>query len=422
MPITYRVGVDIGGTFTDIVLLGSDGAIHTKKVSSSVENYAQAIVEGLAEVCRESGMTGADIEEIRHGTTVASNAILEHKGARVGMITTKGFRDVLEIRTLRMPKLYDMSWTKPAPLVSVTCARSSTSGSITAATVPRPLGQAEQLGGPGRTEPLEVNGQFEAIEVLAYRGLGRGVGRQPRGGHLHSRNRLSLREPRPAILGPGDLLDCGLAAERAAPPVRQRPAAEVHEVGLAVLRVHEVGVPGALQLGVGAVPGRQKRPVRVELVGAHEIARPRDGRRMCPPGAAFRGEQEVKAVALVHVGSLGQSKRRALEDELPRANQTARRGIVLLDDNAGEAVVPRAMVPEHVQDVEPPVVVLEQGWVEPAAVEEHGVRPLAVDPWRGHEVVVHIPKRRARTATGPRGTAIALHVGVDEVEQAVHEA
>src|SRR5215216_7957 len=117
MPITYRVGVDIGGTFTDIVLLGSDGAIHTKKVSSSVENYAQAIVEGLSEVCRESGMTGADIEEIRHGTTVASNAILEHKGARVGLITTKGFRDVLEIRTLRMPKLYDMSWTKPAPLV-----------------------------------------------------------------------------------------------------------------------------------------------------------------------------------------------------------------------------------------------------------------------------------------------------------------
>ncbi len=117
MRITYRVGVDIGGTFTDIVLLGSDGAVHTKKVSSSVENYAQAIVEGLAEVCRESGMTGADIEEIRHGTTVASNAILEHKGARVGLITTKGFRDVLEIRTLRMPKLYDMGWEKPPALV-----------------------------------------------------------------------------------------------------------------------------------------------------------------------------------------------------------------------------------------------------------------------------------------------------------------
>jgi N-methylhydantoinase A len=114
---SYRVGVDVGGTFTDIVLLGSDGTIHTKKISSSVENYAQAIVEGLAEVFRETDLSGAAIEEIRHGTTVASNAILEHKGARTGLITTKGFRDVLEIRTLRMPRMYDIGWTKPAPLV-----------------------------------------------------------------------------------------------------------------------------------------------------------------------------------------------------------------------------------------------------------------------------------------------------------------
>ena len=117
MVVTYRVGVDIGGTFTDIVLLGSDGTIHTKKISSSVGNYAQAIVDGLSEVFRETGLDGGTIEEIRHGTTVASNAILEHKGARVGLITTKGFRDVLEIRTLRMPKLYDLTWTKPKPLV-----------------------------------------------------------------------------------------------------------------------------------------------------------------------------------------------------------------------------------------------------------------------------------------------------------------
>src|SRR6266545_1795972 len=117
MAITYRVGVDVGGTFTDIVLLGDDGTIHTKKISSSVENYAQAIVDGLAELFRETGLAGGAIEEIRHGTTVASNAILEHKGAKTGLITTKGFRDVLEIRTLRMPKLYDIGWTKPAPLV-----------------------------------------------------------------------------------------------------------------------------------------------------------------------------------------------------------------------------------------------------------------------------------------------------------------
>ena len=114
---SYRVGVDVGGTFTDIVLLGSDGTIHTKKISSSVENYAQAIVDGLAELFRETGLAGGAIEEIRHGTTVASNAILEHKGAKTGLITTKGFRDVLEIRTLRMPRMYDIGWTKPVPLV-----------------------------------------------------------------------------------------------------------------------------------------------------------------------------------------------------------------------------------------------------------------------------------------------------------------
>jgi N-methylhydantoinase A len=114
---SYRVGIDVGGTFTDIVLLGSEGTIHTKKISSSVENYAQAIVEGLLEVFAESGLAGEAIEEIRHGTTVASNAILEHKGARTGLITTKGFRDVLEIRTLRMPRMYDIGWTKPPPLV-----------------------------------------------------------------------------------------------------------------------------------------------------------------------------------------------------------------------------------------------------------------------------------------------------------------
>ena len=113
----YRIGVDIGGTFTDIVLLGADGKVHTKKISSSVDNYARAIVDGLTELFSETGLAGDAMEEIRHGTTVASNAILEHKGARTGLITTAGFRDVLEIRTLRMPRLYDLTWTKPAALV-----------------------------------------------------------------------------------------------------------------------------------------------------------------------------------------------------------------------------------------------------------------------------------------------------------------
>jgi len=113
----FRVGVDIGGTFTDIVLLSEDGKLHTKKISSSVEDYARAIIDGLDEVFAETGLSGGDIAEIRHGTTVASNAILEHRGALTGLITTKGFRDILEIRTLRMPRLYDLAWEKPRALV-----------------------------------------------------------------------------------------------------------------------------------------------------------------------------------------------------------------------------------------------------------------------------------------------------------------
>ncbi|HYU11426.1 MAG TPA: hydantoinase/oxoprolinase family protein, partial [Stellaceae bacterium] len=114
---TFRAGVDIGGTFTDIVLLGDRGERYTKKVPSTVDDYARAITDGLAALLAETGGEACGIIELLHGTTVASNAILEHKGARTGLITTKGFRDVLEIRNLRMPRLYDMSWTKPPPLV-----------------------------------------------------------------------------------------------------------------------------------------------------------------------------------------------------------------------------------------------------------------------------------------------------------------
>jgi N-methylhydantoinase A/oxoprolinase/acetone carboxylase beta subunit len=145
----FRVGVDIGGTFTDIVFLGEDGRRLTKKVSSTVDNYATAIVDGLAELIRERGLDEAEIVELLHGTTVASNAILELKGARTGLITTKGFRDVLEIRTLRMPRLYDlMTCPGPSrrPSSSAICASRSTNASTPKARWsgrwPRPMSRA----------------------------------------------------------------------------------------------------------------------------------------------------------------------------------------------------------------------------------------------------------------------------------------
>src|SRR5688572_17215183 len=159
--VSYRVGVDVGGTFTDIVLLGSDGSIHTKKISSSVENYAQAIVAGLAEVFRESRIGGDAIEEIRHGTTVGSNAILEHKGARTGLITTQGFRDVLEIRTLRMPRLYDIGWTKPPPLVERYLRQTVAERVNAIGVIEKPLGRRDAERAVDALLALEV----EAIAV-----------------------------------------------------------------------------------------------------------------------------------------------------------------------------------------------------------------------------------------------------------------
>ena len=113
----FRVGIDIGGTFTDIVLVGEDGRVETRKVSSSVEDYARAITAGLRELFDADRLDAPAIGEVRHGTTVGSNAILEHKGGRTGLIGTRGFRDILQIRNLRLPRLYDIAWDKPTPLV-----------------------------------------------------------------------------------------------------------------------------------------------------------------------------------------------------------------------------------------------------------------------------------------------------------------
>jgi N-methylhydantoinase A len=112
-----RVGIDVGGTFTDIVFLASDGTVLTRKILSSPDDYSRAIRAGVQAVCTQTPVAPEAVREVMHGTTVATNAILEGKGARTGLITTRGFRDVLEIRRMRMNRLYDIYWEKPPPLV-----------------------------------------------------------------------------------------------------------------------------------------------------------------------------------------------------------------------------------------------------------------------------------------------------------------
>jgi N-methylhydantoinase A len=115
--MSYRLGVDVGGTFTDLVLVSPGGLARTRKVLSTTANYAEAIVTGIRELARQAGIAPRDIGEIIHGTTVATNAILERRGARAGLLTTEGFRDLLEIGRLRLSRLYDLDFERPAPLV-----------------------------------------------------------------------------------------------------------------------------------------------------------------------------------------------------------------------------------------------------------------------------------------------------------------
>ena len=112
----FRAGVDIGGTFTDIVLISEDGLIHTKKVSSTPLDYGLAIVNGLQSLLGSLGASPAQVVELVHATTVATNTVLEGKGARTALLTTRGFRDVVEIGRLRVPMLYNLNYRKPEPL------------------------------------------------------------------------------------------------------------------------------------------------------------------------------------------------------------------------------------------------------------------------------------------------------------------
>ena len=113
----YRIGIDVGGTFTDIVALRGS-RLHRRKIHSTSDDFSAAVLDGLKALLEGAGAAADDVSEVIHGTTVVTNAIIEKKGAPTGLITTAGFRDILEIGRLRTPRLYDLSWRKPPPLVA----------------------------------------------------------------------------------------------------------------------------------------------------------------------------------------------------------------------------------------------------------------------------------------------------------------
>ena len=112
-----RAAADIGGTFTDVAVLTPDGQLATRKLPSTPENYADAVIAGVRSLLEELGSPPGALEELLHGCTVATNAILEGKGAPTALLTTRGFRDVLELRRVRVPNLYEPLYERPRPLV-----------------------------------------------------------------------------------------------------------------------------------------------------------------------------------------------------------------------------------------------------------------------------------------------------------------
>ena len=113
---THRLGVDIGGTFTDVVLETPEGRFSTK-VLTTYAAPEDAIIEGMHRVTTKAGIAAKDIGQIIHGTTLATNALIERRGAKTALITTEGFRDVIEMRTESRFEQYDLNLVLPEPLL-----------------------------------------------------------------------------------------------------------------------------------------------------------------------------------------------------------------------------------------------------------------------------------------------------------------
>ncbi len=124
--MSYRLGVDVGGTFTDVLLIDERSSqIHTAKVPSTPADSSIGVLNGINKVCQQSGVDPTDISHVMHGTTVATNTVLTRTGARVGLITTKGYRQVLQIARSYVPGGLGgwVIFNKPEPLAPLELTR-----------------------------------------------------------------------------------------------------------------------------------------------------------------------------------------------------------------------------------------------------------------------------------------------------------
>jgi len=151
-----RVGVDIGGTFTDVVGLEDEQTVFVAKVSSTPRELIQGVRRGVVRLLESSGHAPADVSAFLHGTTIATNAILEQKGARLGLLATAGFEDTLEIGRQNRTKMYDFFLDAPTPTFLAPRRRR--------------LGIPERIDAAGRVvEPLDEAAVRDAVRTLVDR-------------------------------------------------------------------------------------------------------------------------------------------------------------------------------------------------------------------------------------------------------------
>ena len=112
-----RIGVDIGGTFTDVVLWDIDaGETRNTKLLTTPDDPSRAVMDGIRHILNEHSIAPTDVEAVIHGTTLVANALIERKGVKTGLITTRGFRDVLEIGREWRYDLFDLAIEMPTPI------------------------------------------------------------------------------------------------------------------------------------------------------------------------------------------------------------------------------------------------------------------------------------------------------------------
>ena len=114
----HWLGIDIGGTFTDFALFDTQtGELLGLKVPSTPHEFAEAVRVGLARLADEHGVDLREIGTVVHGTTIAVNTLIQRTGARLGLLVTEGFRDVLELQRLRLTNPFDLHGSRPLPLI-----------------------------------------------------------------------------------------------------------------------------------------------------------------------------------------------------------------------------------------------------------------------------------------------------------------